>query len=105
MKVELRPHQLPRDYRIVTIVELKRDNDDIVKAQSQMSDYMTRIDEICTPGNDFKGFLVMESQVLVFGYSGHGEYRRVEVVDSYSMFDAGNPWSWDLANIAVRSWN
>ena len=85
--------------------ELKRDDDDIAKARSQMIRFMTRINQICSPGNSFKGFLVMENEVLVFGYSGHGEYRRPEVVDSYSMFDEGNPWTRDLADIAVQFWN
>ena len=52
---------------------------------------MTRVDKICSPGNGFKGFLVLENEVQVFSYVGHGAYRRPEHVDSYSMFDAGNP--------------
>ena len=71
--------------------ELKRDDDDISKARSQMSVYMTRIDKICSPGNGFKGFLVLKNVVQVFSYVGHGAYWRPEHVDSYSMFDAGNP--------------
>ena len=60
--------------------ELKRDDDDISKARSQMSAYMTRVDKICSPGNGFKGFLVLKNEVQVFSYVGHGAYWRPEQI-------------------------
>lgn len=105
MKVVLRPPHLPRDYRIVTVVELKRDDDEISKAVSQMHAYMKRINEISSPDNSFKGFLVLEDEVEIFSYVGHGANRRPLSLGTYSMFDAGNPWTRDLADIAIRYWN
>ena len=105
VKVVLRPPHLPRDYRIITVVELKRDDDDKTKAQTQMTDYMERIDKICAPGDSFKGFLILEDKVQVFSYVGLGANRRPEKVDMYSIFDAGNPWTRDLADIAIQYWN
>ena len=98
------PH-LPRDYRIITVIELKRDIIDETKASTQMSHYMRRIDQICTPNNSFKEFLILQDIVEVYSYVGFSEFRRVEKVDEYSMFDAGNPWTRDLANIAIQYWN
>ena len=105
MKVILRPPHLPRDYRIVTVVELKRDEEDVSKAQSQINAYMSRINEISSPDNSFKGFLVLEDVVEIYSYVGYGAYRYPEKVGMYSMFDAGNPWTRDLADIAIRYWN
>ena len=70
-----------------------------------MVDYMERINEISSPGNNFKGFLVLEDEVEIYSYVGHGANRRPDRVDMYSMFDAGNPWTRDLADIAIRYWN
>jgi hypothetical protein len=96
---------LPRDYRIITVVELKRDGDDRAKAESQMADYMERIHQICAPGDSFKGFLVLKDTVIVYSYAGIGNRRSGSIVEEYSMFDPGNPWTRDLAGIAIRYWN
>ena len=105
VKVVLRQPHLPRDYRIITVIELKRDTDDQAKAATQMSQYMGRILQICSPGDSFKGFLVSQDTVEVYSYVGLGASRRAEKVDEYSMFDAGNPWTRDLADIAIQYWN
>ena len=105
VKVVLRPPHLPRDYRIITVIELKRDNVGGGSAGSQMADYMDRINQICAPDDRFKGFLVLYDRVEVYSYSGVGANRRVDLVDEYSMFDAGDTWTRDLADIAIRHWN
>lgn len=70
-----------------------------------MADYMTRIGQICTPGasDSFNGFFVLQDTVQVFSYFGVGAHRRPEQVDEYSIFDAGNPWTSDLADIAFNT--
>lgn len=101
----LRQPHLPRDYRIVTVIELKRNDDDQAKASTQMYHYMRRIHQICAPGDSFKGFLVSQDRVEVYSYTGFGAHRTAEKVDEYSMFDPGNPWTRDLADIAIQYWN
>lgn len=105
MKVVPRPLHLPRDYRIITVLELKRDEDDQAKAEDQMSTYMERIHEICSPNNTFRGFLIMADVVQVYGYMGIGARRRAEIVDRYSMFAPGNQFTKDLVEIAINHWN
>ncbi|KAF8958814.1 hypothetical protein BDZ97DRAFT_1923432 [Flammula alnicola] len=105
VKVVLRPPRQPRDYRIVTVVELKRNDEDQTNAETQMVAYMVRVNEIAAPNNSFRGFLVMEDHVQVYGYTGYGPNRSVEMVDEYDMFAPGNPFTRDLADIATNYWN
>lgn len=105
MKVVLRQPDQPRDYRIITVIELKRDDESTAKAESQMTDYMIRINQLSAPPDSFKGFLVSQDTVRVFSYSGLGVDRTPAQVDMYSMFDPANPWTRDLADIAIQYWN
>jgi hypothetical protein len=105
VKVVLHPPHSPQDYRIITVVELKRNEDDRGKAEEQMIAYMDRIHEICNPNDSFQGFLIMEDIVEVYGYSGIGARRRTEIVNKYSMFAPGNPFTRDLVEIAIDHWN
>jgi len=105
VKVVLSQPNQPRDYRIITVIELKRDDVDLTRASTQMIHYLKRIHQICAPGDSFKGFLILEDKVEVYGYVGFGAARRVEKVDEYSMFRADNPWARDLADIAIQYWN
>ena len=108
LTVKVVPHHpdQPRDYRIITVIELKREEDDRIGAELQMTNYMRRINRICSPDDSFKGFLVSYDRVAVYSYSGpRSDNRRIDMVDEYSMFDAGDPWTRDLADIAIRHWN
>ena len=107
LTVKVVPHlpHLPRDYRIVTVIELKRDEDDQAKSEQQMVAYMHRILTICHPNDSFRGFLLMKDSVQVYGYSGIGTRRHVEIVDQYNIFAVGNPFTRDLVEIAIRHWN
>ena len=105
MKVILRPSNLPREYRIITVVELKRNDDDQAKSEAQMLRYMMRIDQIAGPNNNFRGFLVMQDNVQVYGYSGYGTNRMAEIVDEYNIFTPGNRFTTDLTDIAIAYWN
>ena len=70
-----------------------------------MADYMDGINRICAPDDSFKEFLVLYDRVEVYNYCGVGANRRIDLVDEYSTFDAGDPWIRDLADIAIRHWN
>lgn len=70
-----------------------------------MIHYMKRINQISSPSNNFRGFLVMENKVQVYGYSGIGANRREEMVEEYNIFDAGNRFTKDLTDIAIAHWN
>lgn len=105
MKVVLRPSNLPREYRIITVVELKRNDDDQAKSEAQMLSYMMRINQIASPTNNFRGFLVMQDNIQVYGYSGYGAKRKAEIVNQYNIFAPGNHFTADLADIAIAYWN
>ncbi|KIJ89931.1 hypothetical protein K443DRAFT_15677 [Laccaria amethystina LaAM-08-1] len=105
VKVILRPSNLPREYRIITVVELKRNDDDQAKSEAQMLRYMMRIDQIAAPDNNFRGFLVMQDNVQVYGYSGYGANRMAEIVNEYNIFTPGNHFTTDLTDIAIAYWN
>jgi hypothetical protein len=106
VKVVLHHPDQPRDYRIISVIELKRKNNNQIAGETQMVEYMERINEISAPPDSFKGFLVLQDTVKVFSYyTDFFGIRLPMEVGIYSMFDAANPWTRDLADIAIQYWN
>lgn len=94
-----------RDYRIVSVLELKRDDQSLTKSQEQMLQYMERILEVGNPSNNFRGFLLMGEFVEIYGSRGFAERRIPEYLGTFNIFDAADRFTNELAEIAVAHWN
>jgi hypothetical protein len=90
---------------MISLIEVKRDALTRVHAEEQMAQYMERALEHGNRSDDFRGYLVLGKDILVYGYAMVMGRRRAEVTGSFSMLDAGDPFTRALSQMSVHNWN
>lgn len=105
MKVTPQPTQSNRDHWVVCLVEIKRDDDTIVKAYEQMGRYMEQLAEHPSREGNLRGYLVAGNWVTVFSLEDDGDGIQVVQEQPFDMFAPGDRFTQELGEIAVRNWN
>ena len=92
---------------MVCMVEVKRDDDTVRQAETQMYGYMGRVFEHGSLSDDFCGYLVKGQEVEVYGRNPNGApgIPAVGVLGRFSMLDDNDPFTRELSQISVNNWN
>ena len=93
----------PRDHCIVTLVEVKR-NDEVSESQAvqQALSYLERAWQQPSHDEELRGYLVMGRLVHPIRMSNRG---RAVSDPPFDMFAAGDRFTRELCECAVRNWN
>ncbi|GJJ11980.1 hypothetical protein Clacol_006218 [Clathrus columnatus] len=97
-----------RDHCIVCIVEVKRDAGSISLAIAQMDAYMKQAARLSSRVENLRGYLTLGSSVLRFwleNEEGDLVVNHTREEDMFNMSDQGDPFTRELCQIAIDSWN
>ena len=84
------------------MVEVKRNDHTADFSQFQTQEYMRRVYQRSF-SDDFRGYLVMGEEVVVFGKDPI--VNGVVTLRRFSMLDDNDPFTRELSQISVNNWN
>ena len=94
-----------RDHYIVCMMEIKRNNAAVGIAANQMIQYMKKAASHPSREEALRGYLVMGRDVIPFWVETVGIETDIVQGDSFDMFAAGDQFTTQLCEIAIRNWN
>ena len=106
VKVKSQPLNSPRHHYVVSVIEIKRDEDTEAEADDQMVGYMQALINSPLRERNLRGFLVMGRKVKVFELkTPHRGDTTPQRIAEFDLFDDGDPFLSQLCQIAVANWN
>jgi hypothetical protein len=93
---------------VVCMVEVKRDDLSFEQSEDQMTEYMERVYEHGSFSDDFRGYLVMGQDVVIYGRDANAADPGNPIfynIGGFSMLDDNDPFTRELSQISVSNWN